>query len=90
MDSSYFQWYVELHITPHGLRVMALRSWRTLICWLEAPKGQRSQSACKEEIIYIIKWSDKVKEDYLKWSDKVKDDYLNNKVKWKNQRGLFK
>ena len=37
--------------TPHGLRVMDLRSWRTLICWLEAPKGQRSQSAYKEEII---------------------------------------
>jgi hypothetical protein len=44
-------WYVERHITPHGLRVMALRSWRTLICWFEAPKGQRSQRACKEEII---------------------------------------
>jgi hypothetical protein len=49
--SFHFLWYVERHITPHGLRVMALRIWRTLICWLEAPKGQRSQSACKEEII---------------------------------------
>ena len=31
---------MERHITPHGLRVMALQSWRTLICHLEAPKGQ--------------------------------------------------
>jgi hypothetical protein len=49
--SCHFWWYVECHITTHGLRVMALRSWRTLICWLEAPKGQRSQRGCKEEII---------------------------------------
>ena len=49
--SYHFRWYVKCHITPHGLRVMALRSWRTLICRLEAPKGQRSQRACKEEII---------------------------------------
>jgi hypothetical protein len=42
--SFHFWWYVERHITPHGLRVMALRSWRTLICHLEAPKGQSSQS----------------------------------------------
>jgi hypothetical protein len=42
---SFHLWcYVECHITPHGLRVMALRSWRTLICHLEAPKGQSSQS----------------------------------------------
>jgi hypothetical protein len=37
--SFHFWWYVECHITPHGLRVMALRSWMTLICHLEAPKG---------------------------------------------------
>jgi hypothetical protein len=49
--SCHFWWYVERHITPHGLRVMALQIWRTLISWLEAPKGQRSQSAFKEEII---------------------------------------
>jgi hypothetical protein len=49
--SFHLWWYVERHITPHGLRVMALRSWRTRICRLEAPKGQRSQRACKEEII---------------------------------------
>ena len=49
--SCHFWWYVERHITPHGLRVMALQIWRTLICWLEDPKGQRSQSTCKEEII---------------------------------------
>jgi hypothetical protein len=24
--SFHFHWYVERHITPHGLRVMALRS----------------------------------------------------------------
>jgi hypothetical protein len=30
-----FPWYVECHITPHSLRVMALRSWRTLTYWLE-------------------------------------------------------
>jgi hypothetical protein len=46
--SFHFQWYVERHITPHDLSVMALRSWRTLICWLEAPKGQRNQSSYKE------------------------------------------
>ena len=46
--SFHFFWYVEHHITPRGLRVMALQSWRTLICWLEAPKGQISQSSCKE------------------------------------------
>jgi hypothetical protein len=49
--SCHFLWYVERYIIPHGLIVMALRSWRTLICWLEAPKGQRIQRACKEEII---------------------------------------
>jgi hypothetical protein len=36
------------HITPHGLRVMALRSWRTLTCHLEAPKGQSSQSGLRD------------------------------------------
>jgi hypothetical protein len=41
-------WYVEHHITPHSLRVMALRSWRTLICHLEAPKGQSSQSGLRD------------------------------------------
>jgi hypothetical protein len=40
--------YVEHHITPHGLRVMALRSWRTLICHLEAPKGQSNQSGLRD------------------------------------------
>jgi hypothetical protein len=49
--SYHLWWYVECHITPHGLRVIALRSWRTLICWLETPKGQRNQRSCKEEII---------------------------------------
>jgi hypothetical protein len=49
--SCHFRWYVEHLINPHGLRVIALRSWRTLICWLEAPKSQRSQSAYKEEIV---------------------------------------
>jgi hypothetical protein len=44
----YFWWYVERHITPHGLRVMALRSWRTLICHLEAPKGQSNQSGLRD------------------------------------------
>jgi hypothetical protein len=42
-----FLWYVERQITPHGLRVMALRSWRTLICHLETPKGQSSQSGLR-------------------------------------------
>jgi hypothetical protein len=41
-------WYVERHITPHGLRVMALRSWRTLLSHLEAPKGQSSQSGLRD------------------------------------------
>jgi hypothetical protein len=45
--SCYLFFYVERHITPHGLRVMALRSWRTLICHLEAPKGQSSQSGLR-------------------------------------------
>jgi hypothetical protein len=45
--SFYLFFYVERHITPHGLRVMALRSWRTLICHLEAPKGQSSQSGLR-------------------------------------------
>ena len=45
--SFHFRWYVECHITTHGLRVMALRSWRTLICHLEAPKGQSNQSGLK-------------------------------------------
>jgi hypothetical protein len=46
--SCHFWWYVESHITPHGLRVMALRSWRTLICHLEAPKGQSNQSGLRD------------------------------------------
>jgi hypothetical protein len=41
-------WYVEHHIPPHGLRVMALRSWKTLICHLEAPKDQSSQSGLRD------------------------------------------
>jgi hypothetical protein len=45
--SFHFCWYVERHIT-HGLRVMALRSWRTLICHLEAPKVQSSQSGLRD------------------------------------------
>jgi hypothetical protein len=46
--SFHFCWYVERHITPHGLRVMALRSWRTLTCHLEAPKSQSSQSGLRD------------------------------------------
>ena len=46
--SCHFWWYVECHITPHSLRVMALRTWRTLICHLEAPKGQSSQSGLRD------------------------------------------
>jgi hypothetical protein len=43
-----YWWYVQCHITPHGLRVMALRSWRTLRCYLEAPKGQSNQSGLRD------------------------------------------
>jgi hypothetical protein len=46
--SFHFCRYVERHITPHGLIVMALQSWRTLICHLEAPKGQSSQSGLRD------------------------------------------
>jgi hypothetical protein len=46
--SFHFWWYVECHITPHGLSVMALQSWRTLICHLEAPTGQSSQSGLRD------------------------------------------
>ena len=46
--SGHFWWYVERHITPHCLRVMALRSWRTLICHLEAQKGQSNQSGLRD------------------------------------------
>jgi hypothetical protein len=46
--SCHLCWYVERHIMPHGLKVMALRSWRTLICHLEAPKGQNNQSGLKD------------------------------------------
>jgi hypothetical protein len=46
--SFHFWWYVERHITSRGLRVMALRSCRTLICHLEAPKGQSSQSGLRD------------------------------------------
>jgi hypothetical protein len=42
-----FWWYVDHHITPHGLRVMALRIWRTLMSHIEAPKGQSSQSSLR-------------------------------------------
>jgi hypothetical protein len=41
------------NITPHGLIVMVLRSWRTLICRLEAPKGQRSQRSLKRRNYYL-------------------------------------
>ena len=34
--SFHFQWYVERHITPHGQRVMAMRSWRTQV-WVVDP-----------------------------------------------------
>ena len=46
--SFHFWWYVERHITPHGLRVMALRSWWTLKCHLETPKGQSNQSGLRD------------------------------------------
>jgi hypothetical protein len=46
--SFHFWWYLECHITPHILRAMALRSWRTLIYHLEAPKGQSSQSGLRD------------------------------------------
>ena len=46
--SIHLWWYVEHHITPHGLRFVALRSWRTLTCHLEAPKGQSSQSDLRD------------------------------------------
>jgi hypothetical protein len=46
--SFHFYWYVECHITPHNLRVMALRSWRTLIRHIESPKGQSSQSGLRD------------------------------------------
>jgi hypothetical protein len=46
--SCHLWWYIECHITPHGLAVMALKSWRTLICHLEAPKGQSSQSGLRD------------------------------------------
>ena len=36
--SYHFRWYVECHITPHGLRFMALQRWRTPTWRLEAPK----------------------------------------------------
>jgi hypothetical protein len=49
MDSTCHAIYGGMyHITPHGLRVMALRSWRTLICHLEAPKGQSNQSGLRD------------------------------------------
>jgi hypothetical protein len=41
------------NISPNGLRVMVLRSWRTLICRLEAPKGQRSQRSLKRRNYYL-------------------------------------
>jgi len=46
--SFHFRWYVECHITPHDLRFMALRSWRTIICHLEAQKGQSNQSGLRD------------------------------------------
>ena len=46
--SCHFWYYVEHHLPPHGLRVMALRSWRNLICHLEAPKCQSSQSDLRD------------------------------------------
>ena len=41
-------WHVEHHINLRGLRVMTLQSWGTLICHLEAPKGQSSQSGLRD------------------------------------------
>jgi hypothetical protein len=46
--SFHFCWYVEIHINPHGFIVMALQRWRTLLCHLEAPKGQSSQSGLRD------------------------------------------
>jgi hypothetical protein len=44
----HFWWYVERHITPHGLRVMALRIWRTLMSQLKSPKDQSSQAGLRD------------------------------------------
>ena len=33
--SFHFRWYVERPITPHGQRVMAMRSWRTQVCVMD-------------------------------------------------------
>ena len=58
---------------------MAMWSWRTLTSHLEAPKGQTSQSGCKEE---IINWSD---ECTISQSG-YKINYLNNKDNGKNTK----
>ena len=39
----HFYWYVELHINPHGLRVMALQRWRTPTWRLEASRSKKSK-----------------------------------------------
>ena len=75
---------MELHITPHGLRVMALQSWRTLTCHLEATKGQSSQSGLRGFKRKIIKWSDVctiIQTEY-------KINYLNNKFNGEIRSGL--
>ena len=54
--------------------VMALRSWRTLICHLEAPKGQSNQSDLRDFKRYIIKWSD----ECIIIQSEYKINYFNN------------
>ena len=76
--SFHFWWYVEHHITPHSLRVMALQSWRTLICHLEAPKGQSG--------LRDFKVNNKVKLSVIIQSE-YKINYLNNKFNGKLEVG---
>ena len=82
--SCHFWWYVEHHITPHGLRVMALRSCMSLTCHLEAPKGRSSQSGLRDFRRYIIKWIDEctiIQSEY-------KINYFNNKFNGEIRSGL--
>ena len=72
--SFHFWFYVEHHIPPHGLRVMALQSWRTLICHLEASKGQSSQICLRDECTII--------------QSAYKINYLNNKFNGEIRSGL--
>src|ERR1700722_11726134 len=94
--SFHFLWYVERDITPHGLRVMALRSWRTLICHLEAPKDQSNQSGLRDFNVnpnlvqYLLQTDIQKRAENIQWQiQTLHRDFSSGNPNRENQHILY-